>query len=496
VRRSISGAVLLASLLAASGAARADDVEDGRAAIDARQYDKAMRLLLPKAQEGNAVAQNAVGAIHRFGLGVKQDYARALEWFRKAAAQGNLRAQSNLGDMYTQGQGVAVDFAEAVKWFRAAAEKGFAPAQVSMGAIYANGAGVPQDWGEAMKWYRLAADQGDALAQARVGLMYAEGQGTPKDYAKAEPWFRKSSEQKNPVGQAWLGLLYLNGWGVKKDVAEATKWFRLSADQEMPDAQFYLGRLYAEGKDGTPDAVDAIMWLRRAATYGYADAQKLLKQRFNLEPDQGPLLAHPQQAMQAPAGALAKAYLNVGFAARFLEPASVGQFRSTLQTRLDGKSDTITASNAALYLAGYRDRLRVYGIAIGYRGYKSIAGTYRAAATPSCSRIQSLWATGVQERHMGNLQVTQEGYSASLDHRLQLKGKEESLGMAGIVVESALAFKDPANSDLVFLGEIAPERITVRPDADAILAAWPSFIPAPSRQDLSECVVTLSPARG
>ena len=39
------------------------------------------------------------------GLGVKQDYIKAVEWYKKAAEQGYSRAQHNLALMYVDGQG-------------------------------------------------------------------------------------------------------------------------------------------------------------------------------------------------------------------------------------------------------------------------------------------------------------------------------------------------------------------------------------------------------
>lgn len=489
--RGVLSAALICGVVASYAEAWADDVEDGRAAISAGQYEKAWGLLLPRAKEGNPVAQNAVGVLHLNGWGINKDYAEALAWFRKASEKGNSGGQFNIGRLYENGHGVKRDFLEAATWYRKAAEQGYPPAQSLLGAMYARGDGVPQDWGEAMAWYRKAADQGDALAQSRVGLMHAEGQGTPKDYATAELWFRKSAAQQNPAGQTWLGLLHLNGWGVKKDVMEAMKWLRLAADQETPDAQYTLGAIYAEGKDVAADNINAIMWLRRAGMYGHSEAQQLLQRRFDTKPEQGPLLVHPDQAMRASSDSLAQAYLAVSFAAKILEPARLGKFRATLVTSLDGRSDSITASNAALYLAGYQDRLRVYALVIARRGSQAIAGPYRATATSSCARIQSMWAGGVREGALSELNISQDGLNAELLHKVQHEGKSHSVGIPGIVVESVLALQDPGNSDFVFLGQITPGQITVRPDAK-VLAGWPSWANPPNRKDLSECVVTLN----
>ncbi len=57
------------------------------------------------------------------GLGVPQDYARAVKWFRKAAEQGQALAQSNLGFMYYEGRGVPQDYAQAHMWYNLAVSK-------------------------------------------------------------------------------------------------------------------------------------------------------------------------------------------------------------------------------------------------------------------------------------------------------------------------------------------------------------------------------------
>ena len=52
------------------------------------------------------------------GLGVPQDYAKAMTWYRKAAEQGDVGAQTNMGTIYSDGLGVQQNFAEALAWFR------------------------------------------------------------------------------------------------------------------------------------------------------------------------------------------------------------------------------------------------------------------------------------------------------------------------------------------------------------------------------------------
>jgi TPR repeat protein len=89
-------------------------------AYDRANYATALKVWLPKAEEGDATAQLYVGQIYEKGLGRPVDYSAAAKWYRKAADQGNAQAQLNLGALYEKGLGVAKDAAAADHWYRKA----------------------------------------------------------------------------------------------------------------------------------------------------------------------------------------------------------------------------------------------------------------------------------------------------------------------------------------------------------------------------------------
>src|SRR6185369_6098595 len=95
-----------------------------------------------------------------------KDYATAHRSLRTAAEQGDVLAQAALGDMYLAGQGVDVDNAEALRWYRSAAKLGDAKAQAGLGRMYADGRGVPREDETAIKWFRLAAENEETAAQS------------------------------------------------------------------------------------------------------------------------------------------------------------------------------------------------------------------------------------------------------------------------------------------------------------------------------------------
>lgn len=109
----------------------------------------------------SSLHQVNTGVRYLLGMGVLQDYEKAVEWFRKGAAQDDPMAQYNLGRMYEQGKGVTQDKQQAFDWYLKAAEQGLPLAEIVIGDFYALGNGVPQDEVRAYAWYSQAAEGGN-----------------------------------------------------------------------------------------------------------------------------------------------------------------------------------------------------------------------------------------------------------------------------------------------------------------------------------------------
>ena len=132
------------TLLLLSQPTAAGQYEDGISAIARRDYEAAMRLLLPLAEQGDSLSQYNLGLLYDEGHGVAQDYTEAVRWFRPAAGQGNLKAQIKLGFYYLVGRGASRDYFEAASWFRRCAEQGDTLCQVQFGLLTHRGLGVSQ----------------------------------------------------------------------------------------------------------------------------------------------------------------------------------------------------------------------------------------------------------------------------------------------------------------------------------------------------------------
>ena len=194
------------------------------------------------------------------------DYQTALTIFRPLADQGDARAQATLGVMAARGQGTPHDMSQAAAWWLKAAQQGDVQAQKNLAMAYLSGSGAPQDYGQLAHWCRNAADRGETWGQACLGFMYRRGDGVSKDDTQAVFWWRKAAEQGDEGAMNALGSVYQLGHGAPVDFAQAALWFGKSADIGSPFGMINLAVMAAQGQGGSVDYPRAHMWLDLATT--------------------------------------------------------------------------------------------------------------------------------------------------------------------------------------------------------------------------------------
>lgn len=150
----------------------------------------------------------------------RADYQRALEIFRPRAEQGDAAAQAYLGAMYRLGHGVAPDDRQSARWLLRAAEQGHAEAQYSLASLYAMGLAEPPAASE----LNQAADAKDL----DTAIFWYRG-GTRRGHAEAARWFHRAAERGLPVAQYRLATMFAGGLAVPQDLVLAHKWFSLAA---------------------------------------------------------------------------------------------------------------------------------------------------------------------------------------------------------------------------------------------------------------------------
>ena len=132
-----------------------------------RNPSAGMQWMARAAQQGNAVAQYALGSLYQKGVGTKADPILAMHWYEAAALQGNRKAMHDLAVAYAEGLGGVKSPSESVRWFSRAANLGYVDSEFDLAVLYERGDGVPQSLVDAYKWYAIASAQGDAESKLR-----------------------------------------------------------------------------------------------------------------------------------------------------------------------------------------------------------------------------------------------------------------------------------------------------------------------------------------
>lgn len=143
------------------------------------------------------------------------DYETAIREFTASAEAGLSVAQFNLGVMYFTGQGVKRDYQTALYWMTQAAEQGHVNAQFNLGTLYYNGLGMQPEW---MSYWPLALiNRGSNLREA-------------------ERWYLEAAANDHGEAQYYLATMYESGYGVERDLVAAYVWARLAHDNEIGNA--------------------------------------------------------------------------------------------------------------------------------------------------------------------------------------------------------------------------------------------------------------------
>lgn len=174
-----------------------------------------------------------LGWMYYQGLGVEQDYTKALNYFTMEAERGGDRtARRMLGWLHEKALGVEQDYSKAIFWYQKAAYQEDSKAQNRLGCLYFKGLGVEKNYDMALFWYRKADKLKNGEARNNLGVMYRDGLGVEQDYTKAASWFHTSALwNNNAAAQNNLGYMCQHGLGVEQNYTRALYYYRKAADQ-------------------------------------------------------------------------------------------------------------------------------------------------------------------------------------------------------------------------------------------------------------------------
>lgn len=221
----------------------------------ASDKEKAVEVVKPFAEKGNAVSQRLIGD---YCFYEENDMDTAHEWYLKAARGNDAEAMIRAAEIYM----FKDDEAAHESWLLKAARQNNSEAESMLGTFYE--CAEPPEYERAMEWYKKAAEHGESTSACSVGEMYLKGEGVQKDESKAFEWFQKAVDMGSVYGQYLLGKCYMEGTGVAKDIAKGIALYTESAEFGS-NAQYALGLCYLEGNGVKKDVNKGISYLEQAA---------------------------------------------------------------------------------------------------------------------------------------------------------------------------------------------------------------------------------------
>lgn len=114
-----------------------------------KDMDRAFELFKKAAEKGDINAQYNLGRLYKTGApNQKIDFDKAITWFKRAAANGHQRATYSLGYLHYKGLGVPQDYKKAVAWFSKSSD----PMAIHfLGLSHYQGYGVPANKEKALE---------------------------------------------------------------------------------------------------------------------------------------------------------------------------------------------------------------------------------------------------------------------------------------------------------------------------------------------------------
>jgi hypothetical protein len=279
--------------------------------------------------------------------------------------------------------------------------------------------------------------------------------------------------------------MYALGLGVEQSYPTALKYYRKAADLGNGKAAFNLGRMYEFGEGMPPDTAQAKYWYVRAVELGEQEAeQRLLALEGGAYASRFVSADLLTEALGVPPLRLAQSVSSIKNVMAMLPLAEAG-------VALQLPDGEVNKTNVAAVRDELEARLAIYEQAIDKRGVEVLLNEY-AAVADKCTYSQSSWASLIANGY-DHVFVSQNGSEVMLEVSKKRRRNNPERSASGIIVENAVSLTDPMNSDYIMNGEYLDGIITIHPDVESILQAWPDFIQPPSRANLSSCVVTLMP---
>lgn len=182
------------------------DIYKGENALSSKDYETAKKIFTRLATENNSSsAKFKLALMYKDKLGInlndedlsyeeadKKAFLLLEEVVNGPDSYEKEFAMNLLGDFYFSGIGIQQNYDKAIELYKMAAQKQYGGhVSFKLGNIYEEGIAVKRDSKEALYWYEMAVNNGKKEAKLIVANMYYNGSGTKKDHEKAKTLYEE-----------------------------------------------------------------------------------------------------------------------------------------------------------------------------------------------------------------------------------------------------------------------------------------------------------------
>ncbi|CAI5927845.1 unnamed protein product [Closterium sp. NIES-64] len=251
-----------------------------------RDHVRAFGLMKKAAEMDDLHAMLTLGEMLTHGVGCKANPVEAMVWFNKAYARGLVSALNGVGYLHAKGLGVPQDYHKAVQNFLTAARKTRdVDALYNLGMSHLRGQGVRRNPSKALRFLQQAVEGQHVGAMYQMGKMHLTGTGVPKNVVMAARLLKAVAE-RGPWGVMlrWAHACFMSStqgpslWSLSRSASSSSPFslsfsFSLSSPLSPPSLRSSSSSSSPSAWPASCDVGTSLMLYSRAAELGYEVAQ-------------------------------------------------------------------------------------------------------------------------------------------------------------------------------------------------------------------------------
>lgn len=268
--------------------------EDGKKALDEKDYDSAYKFFQQSVDFGNIDAIYELSECYYWGRGIDINYDKAVSLIRLGIDKENNNCLFLMGRAFDGGNGVDKDIDKAKTYYRRAIDecsdnKVIGKAQCNLANILWDESPLSEDKSEIVLLYESSMNNGSAKAMENLGNYYYDGYNIKSDYEKAYYYLRQAAQHKRTIVYTRLGYMCQYGQGIKQDYKMAKYWYEKGLEFNYNGCFNNLGSLYRDGHGVEQDYKRAFELYEKAAKleseYGMSNLAFLYENGYGVDRD-------------------------------------------------------------------------------------------------------------------------------------------------------------------------------------------------------------------